>query len=58
MLPAIDRLQEIPGISRHAAQVIIAEAPDPPGSRVPDLNSDTVITKPAAACSWSRPQGS
>jgi len=24
-LPAIDRLQEIPGISRHAAQVIIAE---------------------------------
>ena len=25
VLPAIDRLQEIPGISRHAAQVIIAE---------------------------------
>ena len=26
VLPAIDRLQEIPGISRNAAQVIIAEA--------------------------------
>jgi len=25
VLPAIDRLQEIPGISRHAAQVIVAE---------------------------------
>jgi transposase len=26
VLPALDRLEEIPGISRHAAQVIIAEA--------------------------------
>ena len=25
VLPAVDRLQEVPGISRHAAQVIIAE---------------------------------